>query len=363
MFDNKAVEPYKRGIKIAAKRDSSFLTCNFFTKIDNAREQEIVQESINSKIKQDSRTVLNEMAVQKQIDKTSAYKKLSEATTACKLNCFKGLVYEAYMESLYLDEDFKDKYRDNLFEMVSHFVDENGGYSILENAYARNKTNPMLHTMKTIIENAAKDLADDNCKAIKNDQNPAHISFELGDDAIKDFNEGKKDIDIDYIADTVKEKVKNTIMSEQKESEEREELINELETDEAAMEAYNLRKIALRSKYGIVKENRDTLFRAIMKHTYQTVIKESVDFGFMNNDKDMYDSGVGMDIEDLNKFSTYDQIKKEGDIEYQDQSATINMDEVLAESIALYTLYETFNTMNLIKMDNRYVTELIKSLK
>lgn len=286
---------------------------------------------------------------------------------------FKDIISNIYLESLYLDDDFKNTQKDGLVAFVYEYVDENGGYSILKNALNSNPT-PLLNKIKAVCEGCSRTSAQRKVQGLKeacNNGNSAseimegQHKFEMNDDEIKDYLSKRDNLSQDEIAEFVKAKVLDVIKDEkqrQVKEEEFEEKLNQeidslnIEDDEKKEKAKQVAKEGFNMKYNKNKYVDMTLFEAIQCAT----MKEAINAAHIVQCNDINDEGeLGQTDDDEHEDHQLpeddDDILGEDDIIKEN---SIDMDVILAESISKYTMLEVFNTLKLKKFTRENVMKM-----
>ena len=87
---------------------------------------------------------------------------------------FKQLLFEMFTKSLYLDEGFIIEQQDNLKDVIESYVNKNGGFSLLENAYKQSKS-PLLKNMIQLCESVSRKVSQRKLKEAQ--QNPDETSL------------------------------------------------------------------------------------------------------------------------------------------------------------------------------------------
>ncbi len=237
--------------------------------------------------------------------------KSSEMSKKGKNAIFKRLVTEMYIESLYLDENFVLENFDKISGIVENFIDENGGYSLLENAYEQSKS-PLLKKMIVICEETTKRVTARVYKVAEKEQNADLLNFELDSDEKEKFEYDKRDLGLEEISNVVKDKVLAVVKAEKAREQKHEELMEDIEnelsenpdvTDEKSIKE-NLNRILAQSS----PTEEGTLFNALLRSTYKSVIEGTaplftneftVEENFLVDDIDFEDADLDEDISDL----------------------------------------------------------------
>lgn len=203
-------------------------------------------------------------------------KKSNEMHKKGKNTIFKSLLTEMYIQSLYLDEDFILENFNNITGIVENFVDDNGGYSLLENAYYQSKS-PLLKKMIDICEETSKRVNGRVYETAEKTQNADLLNFELDSDEKEKFDYDKRDLGIEEISNIVKEKVLSVVKDEKAREQKHEELMEDIEnelsenpnvTDEKSVKE-NLSRIFAQSS----PTEEGTIFNALLRSNYKSVLE------------------------------------------------------------------------------------------
>lgn len=278
--------------------------------------------------------------LEKQRIRGRSEKTLIEAREAA----FTDILYSLYEGSLYLDDSFVTERRPQLENYVAEYVKENGGFAFLEKAV---KANPNNHVLRIIAEGCKKVAADyvSNfyvmMEAADSDIKSDKIKFVKTGEIKDELDKIKKDVSIDELTDAVKTKVLTVIKDEKERQAKEKELsdqINQLsEEEQKQLESFSV----LITKKPV---EETSLFVAIMRNSYKTLLTESAQeaLTILRTDSDKPDGG-----ESIDGYDTAQTIDEFNDEHKEDVDAVVNMDLVLAESIARYTLMELTNTIQL----------------
>lgn len=250
---------------------------------------------------------------------------------------FKDIMTNIYLESVYLDDEFKLENASNLKEVMADYLDKNGGFTILE-AACKNSNSKVLKNMKNTIEGCARTAALRKTKSLqeacagKNKGAKAleimnqKISFDLNDDELEEYNKSREKLSEDEIVNLVRDKVLDVVKDESERQRDIEAFEQELED-----------KV---EELGTEKE--------------KAALKESVTHAM--NHGTFVDSSLFEAINVSTMKEMMDELKNNGVEE------SVNMDLVMAESIAKYTLLEVMNTLCLESFSRADVERLCMQL-
>lgn len=283
--------------------------------------------------------------------------KINKIGEEAKEAVFTNLLLEMYTSSLLLDEDFKQEKKPQLEGFITDYIQSNGGYSLLEKACRENADVPLLHEMKNICEEMAKLVCDKKyAYAMENKEMPVDdLSFGMDDECRTELLSKKDSLDIEKLSDAVKNKVLTVIKDEKERQEEEKAYLDELE--ELSEEEKKATESIHTMQTGRPLEV-PTLFNAIMRNSYKEMLEAAT---ATDNDLAEFEAESNINLSDPNKGNRFEDYlnahRDDGNFEEKDAyEATLNMDMVLAESVAKYTLLELAHTIKLEKF-NSHVTE------
>lgn len=298
-------------------------------------------------------------------------KKYGEMSKKGKKAIFKRLLTEMYIESLYLDESFILENFTTISKIVDDFIEENGGYSLLENAYIKTKS-PLLKNMMDICEATTKRVNERLYKLAEKEQNVDLLNFELDADEKERLDYEKRDLGIEEISNIVKEKVLKVVKDEKAREQKNEELKNDIEAELSE----NPNVVDEKS----VKENLDrifaqaspteegTLFNALLRNNYKNILEGNSelftnefskdDEGLIVDDIDFEDADLDEDISDLPYEDEH--IVDEEIFEVFDANAETVVKALTGDEVSAEELEEAFNDM---KVKIRSTVKNIKSGK
>lgn len=250
---------------------------------------------------------------------------------------FKDIMTKIYLESVYLDDDFKLENANNLKSVMLEYIDKNGGYQILESACKTSKSK-VLKNMKDVVEGCARKAALRKTKSLQEActgknrgakalevMNQKH-SFDLNDDELQEYNKSREKLSEDEIVNLVRNKVLDVVQDESERQRDIEAFEQELEEKAKSLET-DKEKAAL----------KESMTRAVHEGTFV--------------DSSLFES---INVSTMKEIMT--EMKNNGVQE------SVNMDLVMAESIAKYTLLEVMNTLCLESFSRADVQRLCMQL-
>ena len=282
-------------------------------------------------------------------------KKFGEMSKKGKKAVFKRLVTEMYIESLYLDENFILENFAAISKIVDDFIEENGGYSLLENAYLRTKS-PLLKNMMDVCESTTKRVNERLYKLAEKDQNVDLLNFDLDADEKEQLDYDKSDLGIDEISNIVKEKVLKVVRDEKAREQKHEELKEDIEaelsenpnvTDEKSVKE-SLARIFAQAE----PTEQGTLFNALLRSNYKNLLEGKSEL-FTNEfaeEEDMFVDNIDFEDVDLEEEITdfeeeNEHLEDEEIFEIFDASAETVVKALQTDEATAEDLEEAFNDM------------------
>lgn len=266
---------------------------------------------------------------------------------------------EAFKESLYLDENYKIDNSERLDSVVESFVDENGGYRLLENAVKQNKDSIFLRSVYEACKSRAEKITREKCKEA--DNNPEKINFDIRLDELDEFKEDLSKTNIDTLGEIVKDKVLNTVIEEKERSIKKQEFEEDIKNGVEGAVSESL-------KYKIHNKNvieQPSLFSAMMRKSYSDMLEESVAVIQTYNPNDKL-SEIGLDetevdYNDKNEHSLTN-IEKEDLISTKSMKPANKEDDFSSgnpsfDNSALATLDDDSDDIDMFALTNESVTK------
>ena len=288
-----------------------------------------------------------------------------------KCAVLKDVLFEVFYKALILDESFKSEHRDQLKSLIDGYVDNNGEFNVITEAVEKSDS-LLLKKIKSLCESIATEVCKRKMSECQNtDNNIDVVNFDMSEDETEKLNYGKNNIDIDQIAELVKNKVLTVIRDEKLKQEETANTIKEIEDDaKSAVEGEDITAEEAFERIIIQKPlvETSTLFNALFRSTYRDFIEENVAITSTDNHNidEFKKKSVTYDTETEVDDVIDDSADDDEDIENAeidndimiDNKNTVDMDLVLAETITKYTLMETLYTLKI----EDYTTENMRKL-
>ena len=333
------------------------------------------QKAELEKKNQEKRNQINKKFANTRLDlaakKAMFDKKYGEMSKKGKKAIFKRLLTEMYIESLYLDESFILENFTTISKIVDDFIEENGGYSLLENAYIKTKS-PLLKNMMDICEATTKRVNERLYKLAEKEQNVDLLNFELDADEKERLDYEKRDLGIEEISNIVKEKVLKVVKDEKAREQKNEELKNDIEAELSENPNVVDEKSVKENLYRIFAQasptEEGTLFNALLRNNYKNILEGNSelftnefskdDEGLIVDDIDFEDADLDEDISDLPYEDEH--IVDEEIFEVFDANAETVVKALTGDEVSAEELEEAFNDM---KVKIRSTVKNIKSGK
>lgn len=349
-----------------------------FTDIKLNEECKTMAESVTRRMANETKnanreaTVLHSMTEQRIINATN---KINEK---CRAELFKDIIYEYFANALWLDESFVMDNSEKLYEMVSTYVDNNGGFNILKEAMEVNPSSNLLKKIYEACDKVSKKVTNRKLSEMTTSKDADEADTSLNNDEKNEYLDAKNGLDIERISELVKDKVLTVIQDEKtrqsKEDETISDIEDEIKKDDNAKDEDTVKEALNKIVINHAPYEEATLFNALLRNSYNEIMHENVAIQAAVNDEyrehrdEYYDVNQTLDEYDeehkIDEFNNvHDANAEDNDEEINDDlafenSATVNMDNVFADAIVNYTLMETLYTL---KLEN-YTHENLKKL-
>lgn len=253
---------------------------------------------------------LNELKEQRLYDKL-----IQEGYSKLKDDLFKDVMRQVCVESLLVDEDVVLENINVLHDMVDTEVDAMGGFEGLKNI-ARTSKNQLLENMVETIEDMCKKVG---ARVVQEATDARDLEFALDDSEIKEFDLKKQELGVENISDFVKERVLTVVQNEQKASQEKGEIMDEIKTKLQDAET----EVPVEEAMEVIfKENVEevSLFESLLRTGYKGLLETSSSAIFESSsfdEDDMEDDDDDYDVEDIELNTSTSEIV-EDDIDDED---------------------------------------------
>ena len=353
----------------SANPDTSMM--QVFESMRQAKEDDDRIRSVEAKMENERKQEVTAKIAAGQMLESYLVNLTNQLYTEGKEALFKDIMCDIYLESVYLDDEFKEEHADSIKATMADYIDRQGGFAMLEAACKKEGTK-LLKDMKEVVEKTSRTCAmrkaselKEACSSSKDKgvkamevMNTKH-SFDMVDEEVKEYNKSREKISEEEIVKLVKNKVLDVIKDEKNRQKDIEAFETEIaEQAEALGVSESVQKAFKESVTNTISQNTFTdmtLFEAIQFSTMKEVM-ESIDA----RDRNPYNN-IEDYIEDHEEetFDDDDDILDADDIL---ENASIDMDLVLAESITKYTLLEVCHTLKLEQFNRDSVQKLCLNL-
>lgn len=342
----------------------------------NEKLREIVQEEKNDKLQKKIYAIEDE-AHKQEIAEKIVEATLAEAQLPNKMNMvstegknavLKDILFELFYKSLVMDDYFLEENSNTLKSLTDRYVDDNGGFKLIETAIANTNSN-LLKQIKTVCESTANDVCKRKLEQYHQCKDPSCLMFDMNEEEKNKFDYEKDGLNIEEISKLVKDKVLTVIQDEKNREEEESRIVAEIEEDlienEDVKDEKTLNEALEKIMIGKSPINEATLFNALLKNSYKEFLTENIaiqsaDHKKVQDDKDFsetYDPNAtpnNVVNGDMDTELDEDEINKNIAIE---NKSSIDMDMVLVEAITKYTLMEMLYTL---KLENYTYDNIVK---
>ena len=281
-----------------------------------------------------------------------------------KLYAFKYIMKEAFKQSLVMDDYFVTENAYRFDELVSHYIDEHGGFTMLESAVKANPI-PLLVEMKKVCEQAALKTSKRIVREMKQQPELANVAiFEMNEEEKDEFDNNRVDLSMDKLAELVKSKVLTVVKDERDRQSKEKELVEDLEAEaKAAKEnGEEVKESVIPMGTPTLKES--TLFNALFHNSYKEALEAKAT-------KEHYTPDYhGDNLDEDEKFDDFDVAYTKDDMEDDTPDSgdvlpgerDLDLDLILCESITFYTLLELNNTMCLESLSRKEIQNMSHKL-
>ena len=303
---------------------------------------------------------LQEQVIMKGLHEGQIEHKIGQLSRSCKTMVFKDILFEIFYNALVMDKSFVEENKSTLKGLIDTYVDDNGGYSLLENAIIESNS-PLLKKMKSSCDKFVLEVCARKVKEFNEHKNVDMIDFDMNEEEKSKYDDMKDNLDVERISKLVKDKVLTVVKDEKERQETEAKLIQDIEDDlmedenvvdestlNAALESIVVNKIPVEDS---------TLFNALLRDSYHEMIVENVSIRSADehniredkNDSKTYDPNL-----------TADNVDDTADTE--ELADEIDMDTVLVEALTKYTLMETLYTLKLENYSRENIRKLINKM-
>jgi hypothetical protein len=328
-------------------------------KLTQLQEDAVLNNQIQAEEHFDSRrSAISEMANQFGTSRQSSRRKILAERTQYKNSLrdklFLESIYTMFMEGLVLDDNFKEQYAGNFYELTEQMVNNLFESGQLSYKQIQNEGSQIMQTVLQLCEETAEkavkekfDIADANSKksakkALKHesgctcsecggpstDGGKNEKKVVLSEKIKGDFDE-KKNMETKAVAGVVKDKVVQVIRDEQDAAEKEQDVNDEIEEKTASQD-----DTGVEASEGANVEDTNEEDNATVSESVRVVRKK--------NQLPQYSLFKSLQVSIANKNLQEMQAMSES------EDVELNMDMVLAEAVAYYTLMETLYTARLI---------------
>lgn len=259
---------------------------------------------------------INNQAQRKQMYKLKNQREfrkvLNESYEKLKNDLFCNILHHICLEALTIDEEPMYENMEKIADSIDEQFNSLGGLDVIKEQ-TKTSNNELIKRMIAVCEDTAKKVADRNLKEC---DSADEFKFELNDEEKDDFDYNKDSINIDAIANKIKDKIIKVVSDEKKANTKKTEIMDEIKDklnedeveDEAATEAMEF----VFNK----KIETTTLFEALMRDCYKITLETP--------EKTFYGSYVKENLEedeteykfkDLDKFEDNNVITDEEIVE------------------------------------------------
>ena len=234
---------------------------------DKVDKQEVMMEASRKYMD------INNQAQRKQMDKLKNQREfrkvINESYEKLKNDLFCNILHHICLEALTIDEEPMYESMEKIADSIDEQFNSLGGLDVIKEQ-TKTSNNELIKRMIAVCENTAKKVADRNLKEC---DSADEFKFELNDEEKDDFDYNKDSINIDAIANKIKDKIIKVVSDEKKANTKKTEIMDEIKDklsedeveDEAATEAM---EFVFNQKI-----ETTTLFEALMRDCYKITLE------------------------------------------------------------------------------------------
>lgn len=310
------------------------------------RDDEKFNKGVNDRIAVKESRTSEETFVRNTLDRDTLQRKAGIVSNTIlaqgKSFVFKSLVTECFKDALWLDEYFVTENSQRFDELVSEYVDEHGGFAMLEAAVKANPKVAILREMKKVCEATAKGTTTRIIRDMNDNPELAEFQvFEMNEEEKDELYGKRAELSLDKLADLVKTKVLTVVKDERDRQSKEKELLDDLEAKaKSVTDEGGTVKESTRMGESRIKES--TLFNSIFQNSlYEATV--AVKEHFVSEEEEDDDDEEGFD-------SNLTTNKLNGAAPTSDQFTSpvrldVDMDLIMCEAVTYYTLMELTHTM------------------
>lgn len=273
--------------------------------------------------KKDERDLVAEAAKQQELDKKvrdtrleelknkKAYEDaLQEGYSSLKDDLMKEFISSICVEALLVDEQVVNENLHNILEMVETKVDELGGFNGVKKIATTNR-NPVLMNIVSVCETTAKKVGERNAREAENRADK--VNFQLNKIELEEYDYKKREIGADTIVNNIKDKVFQVVQDEQKLSNDRQMVMQDIQNKVTELEAPV--EEAMQFVFESAGIEEETLFGSMMRSHYKQLLESNSSpifesFDYKDEEGPAFEDSE-FDIEDISMIDMDEDDKKE----------------------------------------------------
>lgn len=284
------VQRHQYGVKSLNEHTSKSTSSTIaeYVKKSSEKEQEIALENATAFAdKKSQRDDQARLIVENKLFDRQLTARQNSLITEGKTLLFKELMFEGFKDSLLLDSDFVATYESQLRLVSDDFIDQRGGFTLLENSAQKSKSF-ILNEMKALCERTSRAVTQRRIRDAAEAKTPIEsIDFNMNEEEREEFNYEKDKLNIDQISSFVKDKTLKVIKDEKQQRTKEEELQRDLEAHSSETE---VKESAVYHSSSALPVYETTLFNAIFENSLRAVITEAAKSSKKSTFKDKWKS-------------------------------------------------------------------------
>ena len=282
MFKTTPVTVHKYGVREQNEINSmspAVAMRDYYAKKQQSQLMEQAQREVELQTEAKRRSDVQQKMHNQKAFESQLINKANNIQSEGRLIVFKQIMTEMFTKSLLLDEDFVEEHYNALSSAVGEYIDEHGGFAMLENAHASTKA-PWLSELRQLCIETARTVSQRKLAnpEAKDGEGVKYINFELDETEKEEFDYEKSKLNIEELSELVKNKTMTVIQDEKARQEKETQMEKDLEEHYAKMseEGKDVSKEQAKWKAlqgSAVKEATlfSSLFQSVAKEAYEAV--------------------------------------------------------------------------------------------
>lgn len=273
------------------------------------------------------------------------FNKTGDILNDAKNSLFKAIICEAFIEALPIDSYYVQEKMDTFTAVMCDYIDDNGGYTMLEAAVKLHPETIVLRRMKESCDSIALEASKRIFRETKDTPELADTDlFQLNADEKETFDVKKSELSVTTISKAIRDKVVAVVGNERDRQEKEQQLKADLA--EATETGSVIESVQL---VGDSSVKSSTLYDSLFFSNYKTALES------LNVTRENY---IGDDDDDISP----DHVLLSTDDLMTPLASDIDLDLIMCESILQYTVLETMHTLCLKEFSRSDIEKMSQKL-